>query len=219
MCRTYGSGNGAYVRACYRTGHRGTQIPASQAVWRGEHLDLSGSGTGPAQRPIGVMQHYRVPRARLESVLAQAIERYRPLNTPAPVEIAGSLYVSFHLKRAWPEMSTRMSTFGWQAVPHMDGLPTPPMREVRPRRGRGRACQWALVVVFDEQPSPETLAAITEAADDDAPRRDFYQSRSGRWVRHAFRDQGWTQEEWNILWTRIRELGGREWQPGDDPIG
>ncbi len=40
MCRLYGHGATAYVRACYRTGKAGTHVPIAEADWDGpgKHL-------------------------------------------------------------------------------------------------------------------------------------------------------------------------------------
>lgn len=44
MCRIYSSAiypyTGRWVRACYRTGHQGVQVPIAQAVWNKRYTHL-----------------------------------------------------------------------------------------------------------------------------------------------------------------------------------
>ena len=40
MCRQYGHGATAYVRACYRTGKAGTHVPLAEADWHGPETHL-----------------------------------------------------------------------------------------------------------------------------------------------------------------------------------
>lgn len=135
MCLMYGKPP-RFVRACYRTGHRGEHVLIDDAHFKPNGCLMfleTKAGRSPRAPRHGATLHFQVQQA-LPAVVAD-MARYTHAEAYT-TELNGRTYVTLVLpphvgtretqKRLHEAFADRAGSFGWVAVEWREGLPSQP---------------------------------------------------------------------------------------------